>query len=99
LFRKLNEGESFIEGDEYFSDCSGWNVIPVQWVGMVLSYNDNNTLSRMRLPIRRKTSEDSGAGANSTQQDAVPPLPPADGGGPKFMDLTNASVFPRGMLG
>jgi hypothetical protein len=45
------------------------------------------------------TAEERGASANSTQQAAVSPLPQADGGGPKFMDLTNASVFPRGMLG
>ncbi len=51
----LSEGDVFEEGDEMYSYGTAWTPIPKQWIGMKLSYRDNNTLSRFMIPIRRRS--------------------------------------------
>lgn len=54
-YRLLKEGEEFQVGDEMnYMLGTGWKPIPETWIGSKFSHKDNNTLSRQKIPVRRK---------------------------------------------
>lgn len=51
--------DKYQEGDEYRSPVTGiWGPIPKQWYGMVHSYDGENTMSRMKIPVRRPVNSE-----------------------------------------
>ncbi len=55
IYVKLEEGDVMQKGDEIIYNHPGaeWHAIPESWWGQKLSYKDNNTLSRQKIPVRR----------------------------------------------
>ena len=52
-YKILQEGEKIKSGDEYHS-FGEWREVPAQWDETTVSYNEDNTFSRMRIKVRRK---------------------------------------------
>lgn len=51
----LIEKDIINENDEMQSPVTGiWSKVPKSWIGLSVSYNENNTFSRMKVKIRRK---------------------------------------------
>lgn len=55
-YRLLDEGEIYKKGDEYFNGMGVWHLVPDTWFKFKHSHEGDNTMSRMKLPVRREFS-------------------------------------------
>lgn len=67
MFRLLEEGENYQKGDEYFDGMGVWHEVPEDWLKLKFSHKQDNTMSRMKLPVRRKIQDESQKMRNNIQ--------------------------------